>query len=279
MRAFVPVPGGWASELEPVELRLLGRVVADTAELLGERFDEAFFPVGIDPSSVPQLPADDADDDAEHGDEDETAEQAHEGDDAGSEEAQGAEEAEQTDAGGGEDAERAQTVADFDAIVAAQDWDSEDAEAPADPALARLFPPASVDDDELAAEMRRLTQGTLRNTKVAQLRALYEALAASRGIIMVRRGQESGWLAAMTDLRLVLASRLDISTDADAEALYERVADSGGRSREGSDDAAADDGAADDDGAEDELQAALANLYAAITWWQESLLEAMSRRP
>ena len=35
MRAFIAVPGGWACELEHAELRILARIVADTAELLG----------------------------------------------------------------------------------------------------------------------------------------------------------------------------------------------------------------------------------------------------
>lgn len=234
MRAFVPVPGGWASELEPVELRLLGRVVADTAELLGERFDEAFFPVGIDPTSVPRLPA--------------------------------GEETEEADI----DAEAVSHGDAFDELIAAQGWDDQDDEAPQDPALARLFPPASAADDELADEMRRLTQGRLRTTKLDQLRLVYQALAASRGIILVPRGQEGRWLAALTDVRLVLAVRLGIDTDADAEAVYERVAARSMGERPKEDERSTED---------DDLEAALAHLYTAITWWQESLLEAMSRRP
>src|SRR5690606_16010145 len=35
VRAFIAVPGGWACELEHAELRILARIVADTAELLG----------------------------------------------------------------------------------------------------------------------------------------------------------------------------------------------------------------------------------------------------
>jgi hypothetical protein len=62
----------------------------------------------------------------------------------------------------------------------------------------------------------------------------------------------------------VLASRLGIEDDDDAEEVYDRAqsARSGG-----------DDG---DDG-HDPVTDALATMYAALTWWQESLLESMER--
>lgn len=143
-------------------------------------------------------------------------------------------------------------------ILAALDWDPAYGQTPRDPALARLLPPASTDDDELAAEMRRLTEGALRATKAEQLRVVHDALEASTGLVVVRAGQERAWLAALTDLRLVLAARLGIETDDDAERVYERA------------------GGEEPQTAEDELDAALTSLYAALTWWQESLLEAMS---
>lgn len=143
-------------------------------------------------------------------------------------------------------------------ILAALDWDPAAGHTPRDPALARLLPPASTDDDELAAEMRRLTEGSLRATKAEQLRVVHDALQASSGVVIVRAGQERAWLSALTDLRLVLAARLGIETDEDAERVYERA------------------GTGRPQTAADELDAALTSLYAALTWWQESLLEAMS---
>ncbi|WP_454086234.1 DUF2017 domain-containing protein [Georgenia sp. Marseille-Q6866] len=146
-------------------------------------------------------------------------------------------------------------------ILASLDWDPAAGQTPRDPALARLLPPASTDDDELAAEMRRLTEGSLRATKTEQLRVVHDALVASTGLVVVRAGQERAWLSALTDLRLVLASRLGIETDEDAERVYERA------------------GAGEPQTPADELDAALTSLYAALTWWQESLLEAMSGGP
>ncbi|MCM3660938.1 DUF2017 domain-containing protein [Georgenia satyanarayanai] len=146
-------------------------------------------------------------------------------------------------------------------ILASLDWDPAAGQTPRDPALARLLPPASTDDDELAAEMRRLTEGSLRATKTEQLRVVHDALVASTGLVVVRAGQERAWLSALTDLRLVLASRLGIETDEDAERVYERA------------------GGGEPQTPADELDAALTSLYAALTWWQESLLEAMSGGP
>lgn len=199
MRAFIPVPGGYACDLEPTELRILARVVADTAELLGS-------PI------------------------------------SGEDEA----------AGGAPTSE--------EEVLAALAWDPAVEETPRDPALARLLPPASLDDDELAAELRRLTESSLRATKVDHLRVVHRALEASSGVVIVREGEERAWLSALTDLRLVLATRLGIETDEDAERIYERA------------------GAGRPQTAADELDAALTSLYAALTWWQESLLDAMSGR-
>ena len=204
MRAFIPVPGGFACEIEDSERRILSRVVADTCELLGSPLD--------DPSEV----------------------------------------ADTVEAGGPQ--------SEDDAILASLDWEIADAAPPRDPALARLLPPASTDDDELAAEMRRLTEGSLRATKVEHLSVVHRGLQADSGLVIVRHGEERAWLSALTDLRLVLASRLGIETDDDAEDVYERA------------------GRGEPQTSADELDAALTSLYAALTWWQESLLEAMSGR-
>ncbi|QDB78552.1 DUF2017 domain-containing protein [Georgenia sp. 311] len=198
MRAFLAVPGGWACELEPAELRIISRIVADTAELLGSHIEE--------------------EDDAEHASEE-------------------------------------------DAVLAALDWDPAAGQPPRDPALARLLPPASREDEQLAAELRRLTESSLRATKVDHLRVVHAGLRTSSGVVVVRAGQERAWLSALTDLRLVLAARLGIETDEDAERVYDRA------------------GTEAPTTPRDELDAALTSLYAALTWWQESLLEAMSGGP
>ena len=160
-----------------------------------------------------------------------------------------------------------------DAVLAALDFDpaADDApDAPADPALARLLPPMSHDDPRLSAELRALTEHSLRGGKVSRLELVWRELrdpAGPKDAVVVRAGEEGAWLAALTDVRLVLASRLGIEGDADAEAVYAR-AERPDRLRSGDDEA----------DLEEEVTDALATMYAALTWWQESLLEAMQRR-
>ncbi|MBU4337024.1 MAG: DUF2017 domain-containing protein [Actinobacteria bacterium] len=134
---------------------------------------------------------------------------------------------------------------------------------PLDTALARLLPDASTDDAELAAEFRRLTQDDLRATKSAGLRLLAGLLAAApsdagAARLLVARDQGGRVAAAFTDVRLVLADRLDLRTDEDAEALHSELA--APRARRGRADS----------------RHALAELYEALTWWQESLLEVLA---
>ena len=158
----------------------------------------------------------------------------------------------------GDPAATDQPPADDDAALAALAWQPADSSPPRDPALARLLPPAS-EDEELAAELRTLTEGSLRATKAEQLAVVHRGLTAPSRFVIVREGTERSWLAALTDVRLVLATRLGIESDEDAERIYARA------------------GGEEPQSEEDELESALTSLYAALTWWQESLLEAMSQ--
>ncbi|MEE6272838.1 DUF2017 family protein [Georgenia sp. MJ206] len=222
MHAFVVVPGGLACQLEPAELRIIARVVADTAELLGTSLEESAgaLAAAAPPSAGAGGPSGSA-----------PAPESH------------------LDDGAGEAA-----------VLAALDWDPAGEEVPTDPALARLFPPASTEDEALAGEMRRLTEGSLRAEKVGRLALVWSALRASSGVVVVRDGTEPQWLAALNDVRLVLSARLGIEDEHDAEAVYGRTA------------------AGEPEDEADALESALASLYTALTWWQESLLDAMSTR-
>lgn len=91
--------------------------------------------------------------------------------------------------------------------------------APTDPALLRLLPDASRADAVVAAEFRRLTEEELRRTKVGNLLRLRAALVDA-GPAMVQPGEAPSLAAALTDLRLVLAERLGVSTEADADELH-----------------------------------------------------------
>jgi hypothetical protein len=96
-------------------------------------------------------------------------------------------------------------------------------EAPEDPVLARLLPDAYRDDRAAAGEFRRLMDGELRAAKVAALQRVLDDLAA--GVNRRRDGlrvelDDSGaelWLYALTDVRLVLGTRLGVTEDMDEE--------------------------------------------------------------
>lgn len=135
----------------------------------------------------------------------------------------------------------------------------QDVPEPVDPALARLLPAASHDDPELAAEFRRLTQDELRNDKITRLRMVWAALRAPGTKLTVLPEEAMDWAAAMNDVRLVLSERLGIRTDADAEEIYALSTTSG---RPGSRE-------------EEDMRLALASVYSAFTWLQESLVQVM----
>jgi hypothetical protein len=78
-----------------------------------------------------------------------------------------------------------------------------------DPGLERLFPPASRDDAETAAEFERLARPGLEDGKVAALRET----AASAGTTLLDDDGAQAWLRAINDLRLVLGTRIDVQED------------------------------------------------------------------
>ena len=83
-----------------------------------------------------------------------------------------------------------------------------------DPAIARLLPDAYRDDAEASREFRRFTENSLAARKVANARALIGALAES-GEIELGADSQQAWLRALTDIRLIIASRLGIENDDD----------------------------------------------------------------
>jgi uncharacterized protein DUF2017 len=122
-------------------------------------------------------------------------------------------------------------------------------EQPTDPALLRLLPDAYPDDPEVAAEFRRFTEQGLRKAKIEAARVVIGSLAdaESEGTGATRvstpseprsePGGEPGsvaqpdpaqiidfelsaeqaraWMRCLTDLRLTLAARLDVTADDD----------------------------------------------------------------
>jgi hypothetical protein len=135
--------------------------------------------------------------------------------------------------------------------------------APADPALARLFPDGYTDDDEGSADFRRYTQLGLRDARQARIAVVLDTLsagtrAAGTGSTGTRSGtdrrvldtaQAEAWLGVLTDLRLVLGERLEVTEDLD-----ELMA-----------------GLAEDDPRRSALM-----VYDWLGWLQETLVQALS---
>ncbi|GIG22791.1 hypothetical protein Cch01nite_35150 [Cellulomonas chitinilytica] len=137
---------------------------------------------------------------------------------------------------------------------------------PGDPAVRRLLPDASRDDPSLAAEFRRLTEDDLRAQKVDRLEALWRALESPGGgrrrdELVVSAQDAPAVAAALTDLRLVLAERLGVHTDAEADAMYAVLG-------EPPPPASAARG-------DHETRRYLVSVYGALTWLQESLVVLM----
>jgi hypothetical protein len=98
---------------------------------------------------------------------------------------------------------------------------------PDDPVLARLFPSAYDEDEEAASEFRRFTEGALRDGKAVGAATIIDTLEEAglppqlgeqRLVIDVELDQETAlvWLKSFTDLRLALATRLEVEEGDDA---------------------------------------------------------------
>ena len=134
---------------------------------------------------------------------------------------------------------------------------------PQDPAVLRLLPNAAPTDREVADEFRRLTEADLRAVKVTRLRRMWEQLSEDGPEWEVPADEVMATAGALTDVRLVLASRLKIVTDDDATRLHQEVALASHAMETGADDALPID----------PERVWLGMLYQALTWLQESLVE------
>ena len=87
--------------------------------------------------------------------------------------------------------------------------------APDDPALRRLLPDAYA-DEAAAGEFRRLMDTELRRLKTEaldEMRAAVEGATGSAVKLRLAPQQAEQWLQALTDIRLVLGTRLDVTED------------------------------------------------------------------
>ncbi|PRB72848.1 DUF2017 domain-containing protein [Arthrobacter sp. MYb213] len=91
---------------------------------------------------------------------------------------------------------------------------------PSDAAVKRLLPDAS-DDKDVADEFRRLTEADLITEKISLLRRAQLLLETEKLVLSVSEAQ--GFARALNDVRLVLAERLNIQSEADSERISQLV--------------------------------------------------------
>jgi hypothetical protein len=89
---------------------------------------------------------------------------------------------------------------------------------PDDPTLRRLRPSAYEDDAEAEGEYKRLMEDELQEGRRAALRVLAETAASDR----LTAEELDAWLRALTDLRLALGTRLDVTEDTYAREIDPR---------------------------------------------------------
>jgi hypothetical protein len=127
---------------------------------------------------------------------------------------------------------------------------------PRDPALDRIFPTGNREDEQIAAEFRRLTEEGLRTRKTANLDTAIAALSTLEDEkLSIDHDQAVALIVALTDVRLVLGERLGLKQDDDFDRLEEQVS-----------------GLPDDDPAAYALA-----VYDFLTWLQETLAHALMR--
>ena len=114
---------------------------------------------------------------------------------------------------------------DVDPLEAMLDFSGPTA-APEDPVLARLFPTAYQHDEEAASEFRRYTEGALRDGKADAAVSIIDTLEdaglppelTEDGLVIdveLDPAAAETWLRSFTDLRLALATRLEVEEDDD----------------------------------------------------------------
>ncbi|MEC3850282.1 DUF2017 domain-containing protein [Paenarthrobacter ureafaciens] len=126
-----------------------------------------------------------------------------------------------------------------------------DVKKPADRALLRLLPNVMKDDDAGSLEFRQLTERSVRESKIGALRAT--AMGLDKDDLVMTPADAQRWSMALNDVRLVLAERLDIRDEADADHVHSMQ---------------------DWSQAED-VESYLALVYNFTTWLQESLVQSM----
>lgn len=129
-----------------------------------------------------------------------------------------------------------------------------------DPVLARLLPPMSVEDPDLATELRAQTYARVAVRKAEQLCRLRDCIAGDTGRVVIPAEHALAVLAALSDIRLLIANRLELQLGHEADNLQEIIWDM------------TEDTLAQHGGRQVRI---LVHIYRYASWWQASLVELL----
>lgn len=93
-----------------------------------------------------------------------------------------------------------------------------DADIGADPVNKRLFPDAYESESD-AESYRELVGNELKNTKLAAVKSMQDTLEDRAGSIELSREDAESWLPVLTDMRLAIGTRNDVTEEKMAEEL------------------------------------------------------------
>ena len=139
----------------------------------------------------------------------------------------------------------------------------EEREQPNSLSLRRLLPPLS-ENPRIAAQLRALTEDSLRSVKSERLQVLERELAEPSGPdgqIFVPEEQLWQWLAGINDLRLSISGALGIHAETPGGVGVADVQEQFGPQN--------------CDPSEEQRNVFVASVYSALGWWQTSLIERM----
>jgi hypothetical protein len=92
----------------------------------------------------------------------------------------------------------------------------------ADPALARLFPPAFLDDAEASEAFEELTRDESTKARLEAAATMEETVGSRR----LTEDEMNAWLAVMNDVRLILSTRLKLTAESRPEDFQGEASES-----------------------------------------------------
>ncbi|MFT4245282.1 MAG: DUF2017 domain-containing protein [Micrococcaceae bacterium] len=93
-----------------------------------------------------------------------------------------------------------------------------DGKRPEDPVLQRLFPDGVKDSEAEATEFRKLSEMNVKERKLSQLRNAVKLLSGE-GPLVLKPDEAMDFAAALNSVRIVIATRLDIKDEVQAEQI------------------------------------------------------------